>query len=109
MYRKFFTIFGIFYFRDVFLEKHWKSIIQRSVCDYFFEVQKVAESPEDIPPVIPTPHHYLLPVYRCSMFFIAVCMSEGKKIIISPIHPDFTYTFNDVIPNRIAQLVLACL
>jgi len=27
------------YCRDVFLEKHWKSVIHRSICDYFFEAQ----------------------------------------------------------------------
>ena len=26
-------------FRDVFMEKHWKSVIHKSICDYFFEVQ----------------------------------------------------------------------
>ena len=29
---------------DVFLEKHWKSVISRSIVDYFFDVQnKVGE------------------------------------------------------------------
>ena len=27
------------FYRDVFLEKHWKSVIHRSICDYFFEAQ----------------------------------------------------------------------
>jgi len=27
------------YCSDVFLEKHWKSVIHRSICDYFFEAQ----------------------------------------------------------------------
>ena len=26
-------------FSDVFMEKHWKSVIHRSICDYFFEAQ----------------------------------------------------------------------
>ena len=26
--------------RDIFMEKHWKSVIGRSVCDYFFEAQE---------------------------------------------------------------------
>ena len=26
-------------FRDIFLEKHWRSVLSRSVCDYFFEAQ----------------------------------------------------------------------
>jgi hypothetical protein len=27
------------YFRDVFMEKHWKTVIGKSICDYFFEAQ----------------------------------------------------------------------
>ena len=29
----------LLYCRDVFMEKHWKSVIHRSICDYFFEAQ----------------------------------------------------------------------
>ena len=25
--------------RDIFMEKHWKKVIHRSICDYFFEAQ----------------------------------------------------------------------
>lgn len=25
--------------RDVFMEKHWRSVINKSICDYFFEAQ----------------------------------------------------------------------
>ncbi len=116
--------------RDVFMEKHWKSVIHRSICDYFFEAQsKVsfssnfvpwnlkesvsctfhfswqtfcqhnwnlhisgtneklvctwlclfqAGSAEDVPPVITTPHHYLINIYRHSLYLVAVVMTEGK-------------------------------
>lgn len=30
---------GTFDYRDVFMEKHWKSVIHKSICDYFFEAQ----------------------------------------------------------------------
>ncbi|CAD1472024.1 unnamed protein product, partial [Heterotrigona itama] len=46
--------------RDVFMEKHWKSAVARSLCDYFFDQQRRVLSPEDTPPVIATPHHYLI-------------------------------------------------
>jgi len=59
------------------MEKHWKSVISRSVCDYFFDHQRKVTNPEDIPPVIATPHHYLISVHRCGMFFVAVCTTEG--------------------------------
>lgn len=29
-------------FRDVFLEKHWRSVIPRSVCDYYLEAQRAS-------------------------------------------------------------------
>ena len=29
--------YSLFFYRDVFVEKHWKSVISRSVCDHFFE------------------------------------------------------------------------
>ena len=32
--------FCLFFFREIFLEKHWKSVISKNVCDYFFEAQK---------------------------------------------------------------------
>ncbi|KAJ1365861.1 hypothetical protein KIN20_026319 [Parelaphostrongylus tenuis] len=31
---------------DVIFEKHWKAVIHRSICDYFFDAQKKAASPE---------------------------------------------------------------
>ena len=49
---------------DVFLEKHWKSVISRSVVDYFTDAQNKAATNEDIPPVIATPHHYLISIFR---------------------------------------------
>lgn len=60
------------------MEKHWKSVISRSVCDYFFDEQRKVSNPEDIPPIIATPHHYLISIHRCGIFFVAVCMTEGE-------------------------------
>lgn len=62
------------------MEKHWKSVISRSVCDYFFEEQKKISSPIDMPPVLATPHHYLITIFRCNMYFVAVCTTEGMPI-----------------------------
>lgn len=67
---------------DIFLEKHWKSVVSRSVCDYFFEAQERASEAENVPPVIPTPHHYLLSVYRHKIFFVAVIQSEVPPLFV---------------------------
>ena len=39
-------------FSDCILEKHYKSAIHRSICDYFFDAQKLAsQTGEEVPPV----------------------------------------------------------
>jgi len=74
-----YKLYLFMFLRDVFMEKHWKSVISRSVCDYFFEEQKKMASPLDdtMPPVISTPHHYLINIFRCNLHFVAVCTTEG--------------------------------
>lgn len=67
---------------DIFLEKHWKSVISRSVCDYFFEAQEKALTPENVPPVISTPHHYLINIYRDKIFFVSVIQTEVPPLFV---------------------------
>ncbi|CAH1786571.1 unnamed protein product [Owenia fusiformis] len=67
---------------DVFMEKHWKSVINRSICDYFFEAQGKAGTPEDVPPVIRTPHHYLINIYRNQLYFVAVVTTEVPPLFV---------------------------
>uniref|UniRef100_A0A3B1IWT7 AP-3 complex subunit mu-1 n=1 Tax=Astyanax mexicanus TaxID=7994 RepID=A0A3B1IWT7_ASTMX len=67
---------------DIFLEKHWKSVISRSVCDYFFEAQEKAGEPDNVPPVIRTPHHYLINIYREKIFFVSVIQTEVPPLFV---------------------------
>lgn len=80
---------------DVFMEKHWKSVVSRSVCDYFFEQQRKINNPEDIPPIISTPHHYLISIYKNSMFFVAVCMTEVPPLFVIEFLHRVVETFDD--------------
>jgi len=79
----------------VFMEKHWKSVISRSICDYFFDAQNKAPAPVDIPPVISTPHHYLISIYRASVFFVAVCMTEVPPLFVIEFLHRVVDTFED--------------
>ncbi|KAF4520849.1 hypothetical protein B566_EDAN011164 [Ephemera danica] len=81
--------------RDVFMEKHWKSVVSRSVCDYFFDQQRKVSTPEDMPPVIATPHHFLISVHRCSMFFVAVCTTEVPPLFVVEFLHRVVDTFED--------------
>lgn len=64
----------------MFLEKHWRSVISRSVCDYYLEAQRT--NPNDVSPVIATPHHYLISIQRGGVSFVAVCMEEVPPLFV---------------------------
>ena len=101
------------------MEKHWRSVVGRTVCDFFFEAQEKvsykrsfifidslsqATSPNDVPPVIPTPHYYLVNIFRCDLYFVAVIQNEGKHIYMltmRALHPSFTRS-SSVICNRVS-------
>ena len=38
------------------------------------------DSPEDVSPVIATPHHYIISVYHNQIFFVAVSTEESKIV-----------------------------
>ncbi|KAI5088104.1 AP-3 complex subunit mu-2 [Silurus meridionalis] len=80
---------------DIFLEKHWKSVVSRSVCDYFFEAQERASEPENVPPVISTPHHYLINVLRHRIYFVAVIQSEVPPLFVIEFLHRVVDTFQD--------------
>ena len=76
------SIFVINHTGDVLLEKHYKSVIPRAICDYFFEVQAKASSPDDIPPVITAPHHYLISIHRDRLYYVAVVIHEVPPLFV---------------------------
>uniref|UniRef100_A0A8C5PWX3 AP-3 complex subunit mu-1 n=2 Tax=Leptobrachium leishanense TaxID=445787 RepID=A0A8C5PWX3_9ANUR len=80
---------------DIFLEKHWKSVVSRTVCDYFFEAQEKAGDVENVPPVISTPHHYLISIYRDKVFFVSVIQSEVTPLFVIEFLHRVADTFQD--------------
>ncbi|ESO96035.1 hypothetical protein LOTGIDRAFT_214627 [Lottia gigantea] len=80
---------------DVFMEKHWKSVINKSICDYFFEAQGKATNPEDVCPVINTPHHYLINIYRNNLYFVAVVTTEVPPLFVLEFLHRICDTFED--------------
>ncbi|TWW78818.1 AP-3 complex subunit mu-1 [Takifugu flavidus] len=76
------SLFLINHSGDIFLEKHWKSVVSRSVCDYFFEAREKAVDPENVAPVLQTPHHYLISIYRGKLFFLSVVQNEVPPLFV---------------------------
>ncbi|CAF3593556.1 unnamed protein product [Adineta steineri] len=84
---------------DVFMEKHWKTVIGKSICDYFFEAQSKCTNPEDVPPVIATPHHYLINIYRNSLYFVAVLTHELPPLFVL----EFLHRIMDVFEDYFSE------
>ncbi|KZS02525.1 AP-3 complex subunit mu-1, partial [Daphnia magna] len=97
------SLFVINHSGDVFMEKHWRSIIPRTVMDYFFEAQRQVvkdnKGHEDVPCVIATPHHYLISIYHNSLYFVAVCMSEVPPLFVI----EFLHTVVDILEKYFSE------
>jgi len=64
------------------MEKHWKTPVGKSLCDYFFEAQRKCANPKDVPPVIATPHHYLINIFRNNLYFVAILTQEVAPLYV---------------------------
>jgi len=102
-------IYSVFFINtsgEIFLEKHWKSVVPRAICDYFFEAQRKVKEPSDVPPVIATPHHYLISVFRNDLFFVAVAQSEVPPLfVIEFLHRVFD-TFADYFSDCTEHVII---
>ncbi|PKK28465.1 adaptor-related protein complex 3, mu 1 subunit [Columba livia] len=67
----------------------------KSVCDYFFEAQEKAIDVENVPPVISTPHHYLISIYRDKIFFVSVIQTEVPPLFVIEFLHRVADTFQD--------------
>eukprot|EP00731_Ephydatia_muelleri_P023770 Em0016g41a len=84
---------------EVFMERHWKSVVSRSVCDYFFDAQSKVSNPADIPPVIQTPHFYIISIYRNKLHFLAVLQSEAPPLFVI----EFLHRVVDVLTDYLGE------
>lgn len=77
------------------MEKHCRSVIHRSICDYFFEAQKNCQKPDNIQTVISTPHHKLILIYRNKLYFVAVVTNEVSPLFVIEILHRIVDIFED--------------
>ena len=64
------------------IEKHYRGLINRSICDYFWDQVNKAPSPSQVPPVIITPKFYLVHVQRNGLYFLATVQNEVPPLLV---------------------------
>lgn len=66
---------------DVLIEKHWRGITPRSVCEFFWEEVNKYDVKEDMPPVISTSKYYLVSAFRENNFLLATTTGETPPLV----------------------------
>jgi len=67
---------------DVIIEKHYRGLVNRSICDYFWDQVTKASSPTEVPPVIITPKFYLVHVQRNGIYYLAAVQNEVPPLLV---------------------------
>ncbi|KAG5180913.1 Mu homology domain-containing protein [Tribonema minus] len=66
---------------EVLIEKHWREVTPRSVCDYFWDEVCKLEDREEIPPIMAVNKGFIISVYRYDMFLIAKVQQETPPLL----------------------------
>ncbi|GLD92935.1 hypothetical protein PINS_up001527 [Pythium insidiosum] len=67
---------------EVIIEKHWRGLTGRNVCDFFMEEVNKYREREDVPPIIVTSKYYLVSVFRDDLFLLAVVTNEIAPLFV---------------------------
>jgi len=85
---------------DIIIEKHYRGLINRAVCDYFWEEVTKAPNPNEVLPVIQTPKYYLIHIQRNSLFFLSVVSVETSPLLVI----EFLHRVGDVFTDYFEKL-----
>lgn len=75
------SIFILNHSGEVQVEKHYRGLIQRTICDAFTDELRKVEPSKDVQPLIETPKYYLVSVAVNALFFLAVCPRDTDALM----------------------------
>ena len=97
---------------DVLIEKHWRGISPRSLCEYFWEEVNKYDSKEDMPPVIVTSKYYLISALREGNYLLATTTGETPPLVaiefLHRVFDIFAEYFGDVEETTIKENFATC-
>jgi len=67
---------------EIIIEKHYRGLLNRNICDYFWDEVCKAPSHEEVLPILQTPKYYLIHIQRNGLFFLGVCSMEVSPLLI---------------------------
>eukprot|EP00968_Pinguiococcus_pyrenoidosus_P019573 scaffold2141_cov282-Pinguiococcus_pyrenoidosus.AAC.1 len=67
---------------EIVIEKHWREVTPRSVCDFFWDEANLHEDRRNVPPILFTGDVYLISVLRGDLFLIATVKEEYPPLLV---------------------------
>lgn len=89
------------------MDKHCRSIMSRAVLDTFFEAQRKATIPEEVPPTIANGKQYLISVYREKLFYIGLVQTDVPPLFVMEFLHRVADVFTDYFENCNEKTILA--
>ena len=97
---------------DVLIEKHWRGISPRSLCEFFWEEVNKYDTKEDMPPVVVTSKYYLISALREGNFLLATTTGETSPLVaiefLHRVFDIFAEYFGDVEETTIKENFATC-
>jgi AP-3 complex subunit mu len=67
---------------EIIIEKHYRGLLARSICDYFWEEVTKSSSVDEVLPVIQTSKYYYIHVQRNGLFFVSICSMDTSPLLV---------------------------
>ncbi|KAL6059601.1 AP-3 complex subunit mu-2 [Balamuthia mandrillaris] len=67
---------------EVIIEKHYNGLVNRTICDRFWEEVARCKDPKDVLPVIVTSRWYLIHIQHNGLFFLATVQKETSPLLV---------------------------
>jgi len=77
-------------YSEIIIERHWRGRVSRSVGEKFWDEVKKAGKPENVPPVISTPKHYVVHIHKHDLFFVGVVRFKNNNFFFCASHSFFS-------------------
>ena len=85
---------------EVIIEKHYRGLMNRNVCDYLWDEVSKAPSHDEVLPILQTTKYYLIHVQKSGLFFLAVCDLEVPPLLVI----EFLYRVSEVFVQYFERL-----
>ena len=67
---------------EVLIERHWRGVTPRSVCDYFWDEVNKYDQRAEVPPILHTSKYYLVSVFREDIYVIATLEKDVSPLLV---------------------------